>query len=111
MKMDEKKLLSQCKVQAFKASGPGGQHVNTTQSGVRLIHIPTGIRVSSQKERSQYLNKKNCLEKLAKRLAERNKKGKKRVPTTKSRGIREKELQQKHAHSEKKRLRRPIGDK
>jgi len=105
---EDKKLLSECKVQAYKASGSGGQHVQKTDSAIRLIHVPTGIRVTSQAERSQYLNKKICLEKLKKKLAERGKKRKKRVPTRKPRGVREKELQEKKKVSEKKKLRGSI---
>jgi len=109
MKDEEKKLLAQCQVQAYKASGKGGQHVQKTDSAVRLIHVPTGLRVTSQKERSQYLNKKNCLEKLQKKLLARSKKRKKRVPTKKSRSVRERELQAKKVHSKQKKLRGPVG--
>ncbi len=105
---EDKKLLSECIVQAFKASGSGGQHVQKTDSAIRLIHVPTGIRVTSQAERSQYLNKKICLEKLKKKLVERGKKRKKRVLTKKPRVVREKELQEKKRVSEKKKLRGSI---
>lgn len=60
--------------EVFRSPGNGGQHVNTTDSGVRLIHIPTGITVTSTAERSQLQNKKDALRKLQARLAEENEK-------------------------------------
>lgn len=110
MKPEDKKLLEQCEVQAFKASGKGGQHVQKTDSAVRLIHRPSGIRVTSQQERSQYLNKKICLEKLRKKLREMAKKRKRRIPTSIPRGAKEAALKEKKVHSEKKKRRRPIID-
>jgi peptide chain release factor 2 len=55
-------------MQTFSAGGPGGQHQNKTQSGVRLIHKPTGVRAESRTERSQHKNKDNALKMLKARL-------------------------------------------
>lgn len=57
------------KWEAFRAQGPGGQHVNTTNSAVRLTHIPSGIAIISQEERSQQLNKMRALTVLKYRMA------------------------------------------
>ena len=56
------------KMEVFRSSGAGGQHINKTSSAVRLIHIPTGIVVSCQNERSQFQNRDMCIKMLAAKL-------------------------------------------
>ena len=104
-------LLRECEVETFRASGPGGQHVNKTETAVRLRHLPSGVVVTSREERSQHRNKVLCLRKLRARVAELNHRPARRVPTRVPRGAKERTLEAKARRSRVKRLRsKPSAD-
>ena len=104
-------LLRECRVDTFRSGGPGGQHVNKTETGVRLTHLSTGIVVTCRQQRSQHQNKMSCLRKLRERVERLNHSPAKRVPTRRTRGAKERTLKEKARRADIKRSRsRPTAD-
>jgi len=105
----DEELLRECEVETFRSGGPGGQHVNKVETGVRLRHLPSGVVVNCREERSQHRNKMNCLGKLRDEVARLNYRQPKRVPTRRTRAARERTLEEKSRRSRVKRLRSKPG--
>lgn len=99
-------LLAQCRVDTFRSGGKGGQHQNTTDSGVRLTHLPTGIVATARRARSQHRNRAIALARLRERLEALNRKAPERVPTKIPARERRRRLEEKRQRSQAKRLRR-----
>ncbi len=105
--MSDADLLAQCRIDTFRAGGKGGQHQNTTDSGVRLTHLPTGIVVTAREERSQHRNRRVALDRLRKKLREARRKPKPRVPTRIPGKEKARRLEEKRRRSATKSSRRP----
>ena len=104
-------LLRECEVETFRASGPGGQHVNKTETAVRLKHTPSGLVVTCRESRSQHQNKTTCLRKLRERVEQLNRRQPKRIPTRVPRAAKTRTLEAKARRARIKRLRsKPSAD-
>jgi protein subunit release factor B len=99
-------LAAECEETFFTAGGPGGQHRNKTESGVRLVHRPTGASVTATERRSQAQNRAAALERLRDRLRALARRPKVRRATRPTRGSKERRLREKRARGEKKAERR-----
>ena len=92
-------------VEVFRASGPGGQHVNKTESALRLTHPPSGVVVMAQDSRSQFRNRELAFERLVERLQKLNHVPKKRVATKPTRASKERRIAGKKTRAVTKRAR------
>ena len=99
-------LALECEEEFFIASGPGGQHRNKTESGVRLTHRPTELSVTATERRSQYQNRSIALERLRAGLRQLTFVPKPRRPTRPGRGAKERRLDSKKRLGDKKKNRR-----
>lgn len=99
-------LLAECRVETFRSGGPGGQHQNKTESGVRLTHLPTGISVMARDSRSQHRNRQIALVRLREALEEASREEPPRIPTKTPRRERRKRLEEKRRRADVKRARK-----
>lgn len=94
--IDRASLERDCVEEFFIASGPGGQHRNKVETGVRLIHRPSGLMVTATERRSQYANRERAFERMVERLEKLQRRPPApRIPTRPSTGGRERRLQAK----------------
>ena len=79
-------------METFRTGGPGGQHRNVTDSAVRLLHRPSGVRVTATESRSQARNRETAFRRLADRLQRLNQVKRSRIPTRPSARAKERRL-------------------
>ncbi len=106
--LSDEALLADCEESFFVGGGPGGQHRNKTESGVRLHHRPTGVVVTATERRSQLQNRGAALERLRTRLAALSYRPRPRKPTRPTRGAKERRLTEKKRRGERKAARRDL---
>ena len=107
-RMSPEEIARDCEVQVFRASGPGGQGVNTTDSAVRMRHVPTGIVVVSREQRSQLQNRERCVEKILEACRRRGRPPRPRKRTRVPAGQKRMRLKDKRARAQVKQLRRRV---
>jgi len=99
-------LLAQCRVETFRAGGPGGQHQNKTETAVRIVHLATGISSVARDERSQLRNRYLAISRLREKLEAHNKMPEPRHRTIIPKREKKKRLERKRQRSQTKKLRK-----
>jgi ribosome-associated protein len=108
---DRASLERDCDMTFLFGTGPGGQNRNKVETGVRLVHRPTGLMVTATNRRSQHANREAAFERMAERLEELQREVAPRVPTAPNLGSKERRLESKRRVSAIKRSRSaPIDD-
>jgi len=98
------------RIDYFRGSGPGGQHRNTSETGVRITHLPTGVVVTATESRSRHQNLQRAMARLAEKLAARSHKRRPRIPTRPGKGAIVRRLDAKRKQADKKRVRQKVDD-
>jgi protein subunit release factor B len=102
---DRESLERDCDLEFFVAGGPGGQHRNKVETGVRLTHRPSGVVVTATERRSQSANREAAYERMAEKLEAMQRVQKKRFATKPSRAAKERRVESKRKLSERKQSR------
>jgi|TARA_B110001454_G_C12442818_1_gene318631 ribosome-associated protein len=105
--VDRETLEKEVEITFVRSSGPGGQHRNKTETGVRMVHPPSGITVQATERRSQMQNKELAFERLAEKLRLRNHVPKKRKATRPTHGSVKRRLDSKKQRGQMKKTRKP----
>jgi len=98
------------RIDYFRGSGPGGQHRNTSETGVRITHLPTGVVALATDSRSRHQNLQRALARLEEKLAARRQKKRPRIKTRPSRAAVERRLTKKRQRAEKKKRRGKVEE-
>lgn len=108
--LDPAILKREVRVDTYRASGPGGQHVNRTESAVRLVHGPSGVAVTAADTRSQARNREIAFGRLIERLKRLNRPARKRLPTRTPKAAKARRLAAKRQRGQLKRSREEVRE-
>ena len=98
------------RIDFFRGSGPGGQHRNTSETGVRITHLPTGVVATVTESRSRHQNLQRAMVRLEEKLAARLRRKRPRIATRPGKGAIARRLDGKRKQAEKKRGRKLVDD-
>ena len=98
------------RIDYFRGSGPGGQHRNTSETGVRITHLSTGIMATATESRSRHMNLQRAMTRLAEKLAAQSRKRRPRIATRPGKSAIARRLDVKRKQGMKKLARQKVSD-